>query len=419
MKHIAVMNAFALATLTAFAEVSLPIIGWGPSVYKYASLERYLEAKDGGFTHLVQGCESPDQVGHLLSLAEKVGVKLIIGFKRDVKKMTDMAEAFTAAAKDSPALAYYYVIDEPHIRDAEAIHDCVNRYAALDPAHPCYVNLYGAANDLVTRDDKELQRKLTGCFTYEEYIRRIYGVAPLKMISFDVYPVLSFRQHADGDLRLHGGRVFLKERWYETLEIASAFARARKIPMFAFALSTAHRHHPGYAYPVPTMEHLRLQHYSNLAYGAQALAYFRCLDRRYPAFERIREMNKEIQARAYVFAGCEVVGVWHTGINVPIGTKRLTDGCLPLFVKSFSVPDGGTAVVSWLKNGGRDYLMVVNRDPNDDITLKATFVEGAEFVRRDGSRAKVSTYSDSFWLDPGDAAVFVASCGPCDPPCAN
>ena len=47
MKHIAVMNAFALATLTAFAEVSLPIIGWGPSVYKYASLERYLEAKDG------------------------------------------------------------------------------------------------------------------------------------------------------------------------------------------------------------------------------------------------------------------------------------------------------------------------------------------------------------------------------------
>ena len=91
---------------------------------------------------------------------------------------------------------------------------------------------------------------------------------------FDMYPVLSFRLLKDGDFRLHGQRVFLKERWYETLETTSALARELDIPMYAFALVTAHRHYRGQDYPVPTMEHLRLQQYSNLAYGAQALQCF-------------------------------------------------------------------------------------------------------------------------------------------------
>lgn len=129
---------------------------------------------------------------------------------------------------------------------------------------------------------------------------------------------------------------------------------------------------------------------------------------RSPVYERIREMNKEIQARAYVFAGCRVQGVWHTGIDIPLGTKRFKNECLPPFVTSFAMPTEDTAVVSWLKNGGKDYLMVVNRNPNDDISFEATFAEGTEVVRRDGTRAKASLYAGYFWLDPGDAAIFAA-----------
>lgn len=400
------------STFPSLAEVSLPIVGWGAFPHRIASAERYREAKDAGFTYLTQWCDSPDNVGRLLSEADKAGVKLIIGIKEDVRKMMDLAEAFTAAAKDSPALGYYYIADEPHIREAEAIRDCVNRYAALDPAHSCYVNLYGAVCDLWNRRDEELQRKLTGCATYAEYIHRFYDMVPLKMISFDTYPVLSFKPLADSSLRLHGERVFLRERWYETLETTSSFARERKIPMFAFALATAHRHYPGHHYPAPTMAHLRLQHYSNLAYGAQTLQYFRCVNRSSLVYDRVREMNKELQARAYVFAGCEVVDVSHTGIDVPIGTKRLKKESLPPFVKSFSVPNGGTAVVSWLKTGEREYLVIVNRDPNDDMTFNAKFADGVEIVRRDGSRAKASTYSDTFWLDPGDTVIFAAPSKP-------
>ena len=65
-------------------------------------------------------------------------------------------------------------------------------------------------------------------------------------------------------------------------------------------------------------------------------------------------------------------------------------------------------VVSWLKNGEKDYLVVVNRDPNDEMSFNATFVPGAGIVRRDGTRAMADAYEALFWLDPGDATIFSA-----------
>ena len=408
---------------SVFASAEMPIIGWGALAAEKANAELYREAREAGFTHLTQWCASPDVAKHLLAEADKAGIKLIIGLGHEVKRMTDAAEAFTAATKDSPALEYYYITDEPHIKHAEAIRDCVTRFEALDPAHPCYVNLFGALCDRWNRKDEERQMKYTGCATHEEYIRRLYDIVPLKLISFDVYPILSFKPLEDGDFRLHGARVFLKERWYETLEATSALAREKGIPMLAFALVAAHRHYPANDYPVPTMDHLRLQIYSDLAYGAQGLQYFRYkLARkdfhgynnapilfeglRGPVYERVREINKEVQARAHVFMGAKVQGVWHTGIDIPLGTKRFNEKCLPPFVKSLSAQNGGTAVVSWLKNGENEYLVVVNRDPNDDITINATFAPGVMIVRRDGTTVPAAEYADYFWLDPGDAAIF-------------
>lgn len=390
--------------------VKMPILGWGAFPQDLVTLERYREAREAGFTHLTQKCKTADDAKRLLAEAEKAGIKLVISFAAHgvdgIKRMTDEAEALTAAAKDSPALEFYYVTDEPHIKMAETIRECVARYETLDPAHPCYVNLIGSLNE-------ESQKRFTGCATYSEYLNRLYGIVPLNMVSFDVYPVMSFRPLENSELRLRGDPVVLKERWYETLEIASAFAREKGIPMYAFALATAHRHHPANPYPVPTKAHLRLQMYSNLAYGAQMLQYFRYravvpFRKRSALFELIREMNQELHARAFVFLGAKVQGVWHTGAKIPIGTKNLDSKALPSFVKSFSTPKYSTVAVSWLKNGDKDYLVVVNRDPNDEMSFTASFAPGIEIVRRDGTRTKADAYEDHFWLDPGDAAIFSA-----------
>ena len=410
----------AVIALSAAAE-TLPLIVWGTLAEEDATQARYAEMKEAGFTHVVQSCASPEAAKRILGEAEKAGVKLILGL-RGLRKMTESAKQFTAACKNSPALEYYSIVDEPHKRHFPLICKCVSQFKKFDPAHPCFVNVFGALCNRRNRKDKERQMDKTGFETHDEYIRALYAAVPLKVISFDMYPILSFKPLEDGDFRLHGQRVFLKERWYETLETTSAFAAERGIPMFAFALLSAHRHYPGQDYPVPTMEHFRLQQYSNLAYGAQGLEYFRWYikepyhgynsapilydGKRGPMFERVREFNAELQARAYVFVGAKVVKVRHAGIDIPLGTKRFEEKDLPSFVTAFSTLKNGEAVVSYLKNGGRDYFMVVNRSPNDDMAFTAKFAPGAEIVRRDGSRASLDAYSDVFWLDPGDAAIF-------------
>lgn len=390
----------------------LPILGWHGIPSERVTEELYLSVKDAGFTHITQWVHTPDDARKKLALAEKVGIKLSI---HAGARLFSNPEGFANAAKDSPALAFYHVKDEPHVKDAQKIAECIRRVTAVDPAHPCYVNLFGALRR---------QKFWTGCDTHAEYLRRLFAEVPIPMVSFDLYPVLAEDGLLpDGDFRLKfGRRAFLSPYWYETLEVTSAFAREKGLPMYAFALSTAHNNHVSNDYPVATCGHLKLQQYSNLAYGAQLLQYFTywlpkpggknrwCIapmvnGRRTPLHDRVREVNQELQARADVFVGCRVKGVWHTGGTIPPATKRLRNENLPPFVKSLDTPDGG-AVVSWLENGGWDYLVVVNRSPNEDLTLKVELAEGVEYVRKDGSHASAAAYDGQFWPGPGDAEIF-------------
>ncbi len=406
------LSAGLMALAAHAAEKTLPILGWSAIPSERVSETRYLEARDAGFTHLMQWCHSPEDARQKLVLAEKTGLKLSLCAGA---RMYANPEGFARAAKDSPALAMYHVQDEPHIKTLPKIAECIRRIEAVDSIHPCYVNLFGVLRR---------QKYWTGCDTHEEYLRSVFDALPLKLVSFDQYPVLyEGGRLPDGDFRLKPGqRAYLTHRWYETLEVTSAFAREKGVPMYAFALSTALSNHVSNDNPVATCAHLKLQQYSNLAYGAQLLQYYTywisyeggkirwnnapvVKGMRSPVFERVREVNREFQARADVFVGCKVKGVWHTGETVPQATKRFQPENLPPWVRAFDTPDGG-AVVSWLENGGTEYLVVVNRSPNDELTLNAEFAKGVEYVRKDGTRVPVAAYGGAFWPGPGDAEIF-------------
>jgi hypothetical protein len=229
----------------------------------------------------------------------------------------------------------------------------------------------------------------------------------VQVLSFDHYPVIRAGQSG----------AALRPQWYENLEAVSAAARKADKPFWAFALATAHG-----PYPVPEISHLRVQIYSDLAYGAQAIQYFTYWTptpevwnfhegpvtadgKRTAVYDRVRQMNQEVQSLRGVFLGARVRSVGHPGDKLPAGTKAYQPSAP---VRELRTPGGG-AVVSRLANRGREFLVVINRDVQHDVSLEVT-LDGSAAVQRvekDGSLRdlggdpKVQTK-----IGPGDAAIF-------------
>ena len=350
------------------------IVSWGGiSAEKADTL--YSLAKECGFdTHL--GLYSTQEKALAsMDAAERTGIGIIINFPQ----LKDSTDAAVAMIKDHPALVAYHIKDEPVVADYQWLSGLCKKIESIDTLHPCYVNLLP-----------------NWSWGVEEYRANIEGFASefdLPFYSFDNYPVIEV-----------DGATQIRPDWYRNLEEFSAMARRHGKPFWAFALAKAHSiTEPQVAvYPEPTLGHLRLQVFSNLLYGAQAIQYFNFTGivdpatcQKKSAFDLIKQVNSEIRAYSSVFAGCTVLGLWHIGESIPNGTERLVE--MPhKRVKSISVTgrdeckssraegvegidegiskesDGG-AVVALIENAGKTYLAVQNRSCTHPAALDIRF----------------------------------------------
>lgn len=364
----------------------LPILAWGGPPEAHLTAERLKELADAGFTHNFSSIGSAEGMARALDLGNAAGVKFLLSIPELAQDPAGTAARF----KGHPALAGYYLRDEPAAGDFDGLAKWARRIQAADAAHPCYVNLFPnyATNDQL------------GAPGYRPYVERFIKEVPVPLVSFDHYPVVG---------------QSLRPEWYENLEIVSAAARAAGKPFWAFALSTAHG-----PYPIPTTAHLRLQAYSNLAYGAQGLQYFMYWTsksdtwdfhdgpigtdgKRTVVYDRVREVNREVQALRGVFVGSRVLAVGHTGKQVPAGTGRYEPSGP---VKSLQT-EGAGAVVSTLARDRRQFLVVVNRDFDQPMPLSITLDApgGVQRVEKDGT---LHTQPDGRYqgnVGPGDVAI--------------
>jgi len=324
--------------------------------------------------------------------AQKAGVKMIIHCPELEKEPEEIVRRF----KDHPALAGYFLRDEPGLADFPALGNWVRRIQAVDDTHFCYLNLF----------PNYASREALGTETYREYIQRFIKEVPLPLLSFDHYPVIEDET----------GKRSLRPEFYENLEIFSDEARKSGKPFWAFALTVAHK-----PYPVPTPAEIRLQVNSNLAYGAQGIQYFTYwtpqpgtwdfhhapidyeTQKRTEIYDYITEINREISALSDVFLHAEVISVSHTGTHIPSGTRRLEQ--LPDVITKFET-EGAGAITSVLRKGSQLFFVVVNRDFQEPLTLT---IEGKSQLRRvlkDGSRVPASAYVSTFPIAPGDMVVY-------------
>lgn len=364
----------------------IPVLAWYSIPPGETTLARYKELKETGITYSLSTFPDVESMSSALDTAQKAGIKLIVSCPELKSNTEETVRRFMS----HQAVAGYMLRDEPNRSDFNDLGEWAKKIESVDDKHFCYLNLF----------PNYASEEQLGTKTYKEYVDLFIKEVPLKFLSFDHYPVI-------GDS--------LRYNWYENLEIISDAARRAEIPFWAFSLSVAHG-----PYPIPTIAQLRLQVYSDLAYGAQGIQYFTYWTpydtawmfnngpislegKRTIVYDRIKSMNNEIKNLSEVFHGAKVVSVAHTGNKIPAGTKQLME--LPKQIKTLKT-EGIGAVVSVLKNGEYSYLVIVNRDFIKSMKLSIECSPKVEKVFKDGSVSPADTYQRDIEIDPGDAAIY-------------
>ena len=381
-------NASEPEKLQATAEI--PIMGYYGVQERETSVERFREMKESG-VNINISCHSYSCIEALekaLNAAQDAGVKLIA----KCPELETETEKTVKRLMNHPALFGYFVADEPHPGAFKELGDRVRRIQAVDNRRPCYINLL----PLFHGDDN---------FYTKEYVEPFLKEIPVKILTFDHYPI---------------HKTDFSGSWYLNLEIIAEASKKAGIPFWAFAMVTAHAH-----YAIPTVGEIKLQMYSNLAYGAQGLQYFTYFTptgehadhyyyegpidadgKRTYVYDRIKAVNREIQNYAGVFLGSKKVFVAHTGKEIPWGTKRLgVDIQLPAPFKKLETSDGGS-VVSVLEKEDRRFLVIVNRDYKNPMRLTIQTDNAVKKVLNDGTLVPANAYAQNMEVDPGDVVIY-------------
>ena len=371
----------------------IPILAWYGVTPDECTVERFVELRQSGITHNFTLFANVDELDSAMESAKKAGIKMIIHCPELEKEPEKIVRRF----RNHPALAGYYLRDEPGRSAFPMLGEWTRRIQKLDKKHFCYLNLF----------PNYAPKAALGTETYREHVQLFIQEVPLQLLSFDFYPIVL---DSNGDRVMRGG-------WYENLEIFSDEARKAGKPFWAFALTVAHG-----PYPIPTPAEIRLQVFSNLAYGAQGIQYFTywtpSIDegfdyhhapidyetrKRTVVFDYITEINREIKTLSNVFLHAEVISVSHTGDSIPEGTRHLER--LPEVITKLET-EGKGAIISQLEKGKTSYMVIVNRDFQNEMFLTIEGDKRLKRILKDGTVVNADAYISRLPIAPGDILIY-------------
>jgi len=327
-----------------------------------------------------------------LDAAQAGGVKLIIRVESLFSDTRETVELF----KNHPALYGYCLWDEPAINQFNDLAKKAKEIKQYDPKHIIYINLFP---NYVPKD------ALNG-YTYRDYLTKFLQTVPVQFLSFDHYPLV--------DNKIRG-------EWYENLETVKDVTREMNINFWAFANSTIH-----YNYLKPTLEGIKLQQFGNLLYGAQGIQYFTYWTLTYeynwikekygysivddrgnptPTYDIVKKVNEQVQRLAWVFSGAKSDAVFHTGREIPMGTKKLTS--IPQPFKTFSTQNKN-ALVSLMSKGKKKFIIIQNKSLTDHLNFQYQLTKAIYKVNNiSGNSVPVNSFKkNNDIILPGDILIF-------------
>lgn len=357
----------------------------------YISDEQFEWVKEAGFNNL-QKSLSEEMTDTLLKYAARYDIPMFVSIPgmRDGTRTREVAEKY----KDNPLVWGYSIFDEPVASQFDMLREVSDKVKKYSPDQNVFINL------LPSMDPEHL-----GTRDYRQYVEEFVAVVNPPFISYDVYPIKKTK----------AGKIYVDPIFYETMEVVSDVARRSGRPFWNYVLSNSH-----WMYPKPTLNYLRFQIFSALGYGSQGIDYYTYLmpdfdkgkgeysdapidwdGRRTDVWYMARDVNREVKALEKVFLGAEVVDVAHTGASIPRGTHRLERLPAP-----FTVIDsnGEGLMVSHLRNGEKEYLMVVNRNVEKKQKVYLGRTRPVKRLYGDGKEKMES--GKNFTLDPGGYALY-------------
>jgi hypothetical protein len=380
----------------------IPILAW--LGVEGNMIEKFLELKECGIDYNFVFHQNADELALSIDAAKEAGIKTLIHCYElsNGKKISKIVKRF----KDNSSLVGYYLKDEPNSKEFPSLRKLVRKIQAIDKKHFCYINLFGLQYG--THEGGTIDG-------YRNYVQSFLAQVPVKVLSFDDYPIIA-----------NGSGRSLNPGWYQCLEIISEEAKKNGIPFWAFARTSAM---PGFH--EPQLEDLRLQVYSNLSYGAQGIQYFTYLTpwgywmcpisasgEKTETWYIVQQMSKEIKALSRVFLGAKVLHVRHIATNnngenegIPVGTMRFDFAQRPKeanIIKTFSIPNSTNAMVSFLKNNNRCYMVIINCNlyGGNNVIFTITGGKGLELIKKDGTVVNASEINSSQLVTPGDALIY-------------
>lgn len=377
--------------------------------------QQYQELWDCGFT-ITQGTAWPGvDYAFLFDGQEINGVQVNLHEGTDLKYIckagtNGYGEISSVVPKNmaSDRLAGWFIMDEPHHFQFPEMKQKVDWIRQFDQKSILYGNLLNISTSMPA----------IGFTNYDEYVHTYMSEVGTGFISYDYYPV---RQYDDTK------EIYIEPDFFQNLEIVSKLAKYYGTSFWAFAHSVASNcGKAGVSYPTPEEDHVRVQIFGNLAYGAQGVQYFtyKCptpyggyvyydapisLDNeKTPVWYMVQRINKDIHALTWVFLGAEFIRAGHTNAETPVGCSRLTAQMLPDGVKSVE-SDGQGVCVTLLKNGKNLFMMVLNGDIHNTQNVTVTTDAKLKRVLMNGETADQAAGTETYALTPGHFLLYLVS----------
>ena len=371
----------------------MPIIAYKGVPYWQSTEENFRIFYECGFTISLDTYPSLESMVKACRCAEKYDVKVI----GQCPEMTSMPTLTANTMKNENGFFGYLMQDEPSVPEIIERQKEIEHLKSVDNSHVFYINL-------LSYQRADWFEKSTTVKTFTEYLKALSATS-CQQLSFDYYPITT---------------AGIRSTWYYNLEMVRKESMASGKPFWGFALSVPHNvpFTPGVYYPIPTLGSLRLQVYSNLAYGAQGIQYFTYWTpkpinfeyhdapisfegKKTSTYDVVQKMNQELKTVSKLLYGAKVLSVHHLGA-IPEGTTRQEQ--IPVNIRSLKIVGRQGAIISQIEKDGHRYLAIVNKSHEKTLTVRIrTRNNIPQHLTKTLDKERIKT---NYTIDAGDILLF-------------